>query len=155
VTSWLDDFLRPSFSDSRYYDQGPSTSAEWVGLVVGAALGVAGIALAYTLYVRRRGSTLKLRDRLPRLHAFLDGKWYFDELYDGLFVRPVLRFGQFGRTVLETAFVQGVVIGGATAVVRGGSSFVRGLQTGLVRSYALLLLAGLGGLALYFLLVSS
>ena len=155
VTNWLEDFLKPAFSDSRYIDQAPSHSAEWVGLVVGAALGLAGIGLAYTLFVRRRGSTLQLRDRFPRVHAFLEGKWYFDELYDALFVRPVAGFGRFGRTVIETAFVQGVVIGGAAGVVRGGTAIARGLQSGLLRGYALLLLAGLGGLALYFLLVSS
>ena len=55
----------------------------------------------------------------------------------------------------KTAFVQGFVIGGATGVVRATASFARGIQTGLIRSYALLLVLGLGGLGLYFLLVSS
>ena len=155
VTSWLENFLRPAFSDSRYFEQAPTHSAEWVGLAAGAVVGVAGIALAYTFYVRRRGFTLELRDRFPRLHGFLEGKWYFDELYDALFVRPAARFGRFGRTVVESAFVQGVVIGGASGVVRSASAIARGLESGLLRGYALLLLAGLGGLALYFLLVSS
>jgi NADH-quinone oxidoreductase subunit L len=155
VTSWLEDFLRPAFADSRFIDQAPSHGAEWAGLAVGAALAVAGIALAYELFVRRRGYTLVLRDRFPRVHDFLRGKWYFDELYDALFVRPAVAFGRFGRAVFERDFVQGVLIGGASGLVRGGSAIARGLQTGLVRAYALLLLAGLGGLALYFLLVSS
>ncbi|TMM12014.1 MAG: NADH-quinone oxidoreductase subunit L [Actinobacteria bacterium] len=155
VTSWLENFLRPAFVDSRFIDRAPSHGAEWAGLAVGGALGVLGIGLAYTLYVRRRGYTLTLRDRLPRIHAFLNGKWYFDELYDALFVRPTAGFGRFGRAVVESTLVQGVLIGGASGVVRGGSAIARGLQTGLVRGYALLLLAGLGGLALYFLLVSS
>ena len=89
------------------------------------------------------------------MHAFLSNKWYFDELYDALFVRPTLGFGRFGRTVVESAFVQGTLVGGAAGVVRAGSSFARSIQTGYLRAYALLLVMGLGGLALYFLIVSS
>ena len=64
-------------------------------------------------------------------------------------------FGRFGRTVIESVFVQDVIIGGSVAVVRAGSSFARGLQTGYLRSYAALLVAGLAGLALYFLITAT
>jgi NADH-quinone oxidoreductase subunit L len=63
--------------------------------------------------------------------------------------------GRFGNTVVESAFVQGVVIGGATSVVRGTTSFARTIQSGYLRAYALLLVMGLTGLGLYFLLQSS
>jgi NADH-quinone oxidoreductase subunit L len=96
-----------------------------------------------------------LRDRLRGLHDFLEHKWYFDELYDALFVRPGTAFGQFGATVVESAFVQGVVIGGAASLVRGATSFARAIQSGYLRAYALLVVVGLSGLGLYFLLQSS
>ena len=51
-------------------------------------------------------------------------------------MRPAATFGQFGRTVIESVFVQDVIVGGSVAVVRAGSSFARGLQTGYLRSYA-------------------
>ena len=54
-------------------------------------------------------------------------------------MRPAATFGQFGRTVIESVFVQDVIVGGSVAVVRAGSSFARGLQTGYLRSYAVLL----------------
>ena len=57
--------------------------------------------------------------------------------------------------MIETDFVQGTIVGGATGVVRAGTSFARAVQTGYLRAYALLLLIGLGGLALYFLIASS
>jgi NADH-quinone oxidoreductase subunit L len=151
----IESFLEPSFADSKYSVEGPSTGAEWVGLVIGGVISLAGIAVAYHLYVRRRGITLQLRDRFPRLHDFLFHKWYFDELYGALFVRPVATFGSFGRTVVETRFVQDFIVGGATGVVRAGTSFARSIQTGYLRAYALLLLLGVAGLALYFLLASS
>jgi NADH-quinone oxidoreductase subunit L len=89
------------------------------------------------------------------VHDFLLHKWYFDELYDALFVRPTLAFGRFGQTVVESAFVQGVVIGGATSVVRAGTEFARAIQNGYLRAYALVLVIGLSGLGLYFLLQAS
>jgi len=116
---------------------------------------VIGIFIAYELYERRAGYTLRLRDRMRRTHDFLSNKWYFDELYDAAFVHPAATAGTFGRTVVESRFVQGFLIGGATGVVRAGTSFARGIQTGYLRAYALLLLLGLGGLVLYFLIVSS
>ena len=48
-------------------------------------------------------------------------KWYFDELYDAVFVRPIATVGGFGRRVIETDFVQGTIVGGATGVVRVGT----------------------------------
>jgi NADH-quinone oxidoreductase subunit L len=57
--------------------------------------------------------------------------------------------------VIESDLVQGVLVGGATGVVRASSTVARSIQNGYLRSYALVLLAGLGGLALYFLIASS
>jgi NADH-quinone oxidoreductase subunit L len=151
----IDNFLAPSFADSPYENVAPSDGSEWAGLGVGGLIALAGIALAFHMYIRRRGVTLELRDRFAHVHAFLFNKWYFDELFTALFVRPVATFGTFGRAVIETRFVQGFVVGGATGVVRVGTSFARSIQTGYLRAYALLLLLGVAALALYFLLVSS
>ncbi|MFL5868491.1 MAG: NADH-quinone oxidoreductase subunit L [Thermoleophilaceae bacterium] len=148
-------FLAPSFADSRYANVEPSTGTEWSELAVGGLLAIAAIALAYVIYLRRRELRLVIRERFDAVHTFLVNKWYFDELYDRLFTRPVAGFGRFGRNVVETDFVQGTIVGGATGAVRAGSSFARAIQTGYLRGYALLLLVGLGGLALYFLISSS
>jgi len=155
VTTWLERFLSPVFRDSRLADQVPSTGAEWAGLVVGSMLAVIGVGTAWFIYVRDRGYTIMLRDRYRRLHDFLAAKWYFDELYGAVVVRPTEAFGRFGRTVVESAFVQGLVIGGATGVVRSGTAFARGIQSGYVRAYVLLLILGLSALGLYFLLQAS
>jgi NADH-quinone oxidoreductase subunit L len=155
VTDVVEHFLAPTFEDSAYHEVHPSDSSEWVGLLIGALISLGGIAAAYHAYVRRRGITLALRDRFAHVHAFLINKWYFDELFDALFVRPVATAGAFSRAVIETRFVQGFIVGGATGVVRVGTSFARAIQTGYLRAYALLLLLGIAALALYFLLASS
>ncbi len=72
-----------------------------------------------------------------------------------MFVRPALAFGRFGRNVVESEFVQGTLVGGTTGLVRMGTSFARSIQTGELRAYAGLLIAGVGGTVLYFLVVST
>ena len=155
ITNVIDKFLEPTFADSRFKDSAPSTGSEVLGLVVGGTISIVGIGLAWFVYLRRPGTTAQLIERFPRAHRFLERKWYFDELYDALFVRPVTTFGGFGRRVIETDFVQGTIVGGATGIVRVGASFARAIQTGYLRAYALLLLVGLSALTLYFLLNSS
>jgi NADH-quinone oxidoreductase subunit L len=155
VTDTLEHFLEPTFESSIYAEDKPTDSAEWVGLAAGGIIAVASIYVAYVLYMRRRGVTLQLRDRYRRVHDFLEHKWYFDELYDAVFVRPMWSVGSFGRRVIETDFVQGFIVGGATGIVRAGSSVARAIQTGYLRAYALLLLFGAALVVLYFLIASS
>src|SRR4051794_15614545 len=155
VSHVLESFLDPSFAGSRLAGKLPSDGAEWGGLAVGTILGIAGFAIAYVLYERRAGYTLQLRDRFKPLHDFLYNKWGFDDLYDRVFVAPARALGRFGRSVVEPDFVQGVLVGGASGIVRAGTSIARAIQTGYLRIYALVLLVGVGGLVLYFLLVSS
>jgi NADH-quinone oxidoreductase subunit L len=155
VTHTLESFLDPTFAGSKLAGSLPSDASEWGGLGVGAVLGVVGFAIAYVLYERRAGYTLQLRDRLRPLHDFLFNKWGFDDLYDRAFVAPARAVGRFGRSVVEPDFVQGVLVGGASGIVRAGTSIARAVQAGYLRIYALVLLVGVGGLVLYFLLVSS
>jgi NADH-quinone oxidoreductase subunit L len=155
VSDTLEHFLEPTFEESRFHDTVPTEGAELAGLGVGALIALAGIALAWLLYVRRRGTTERLRDRYRAVHDFLERKWYFDELYDAAFVRPFAMAGHLGRTVIETEFVQGTIVGGATGLVRAGTSVARTIQSGYLRGYALLLLIGVGGLGLYFLIASG
>ncbi|HYN91193.1 MAG TPA: NADH-quinone oxidoreductase subunit L [Thermoleophilaceae bacterium] len=155
VTDTLEHFLEPSFQDSRFHDTAPTTGSEVWGLVAGGVIAIAAIALAWLVYVRRPGTAARIRERVPRLHRFLVNKWYFDELYEAMFVRPVSTIGAFSRRVIETEFVQGTIVGGATGIVRVGTSFARAIQTGYLRMYALFLLLGVAALTLYFLIASS
>jgi NADH-quinone oxidoreductase subunit L len=155
ATHYLEKFLHGSFLDSKYFEDVPTAGSEWLGLAVGAVLAIAGIGLAYQLYMRRPGTTAQLVQRFGGLHSFLSHKWYFDEIYDAVFVRPLRAFGSFGRTVIESRFVQGFIVDGAVGVVRAGTTFARALENGYIRAYALLLVIGVLGLGLYFLVQSA
>jgi NADH-quinone oxidoreductase subunit L len=147
-------FLEPSFANSPLAAIHPSTSDEWFGLGIGSIVSVFGIFVAYFLYVARPGSTAVLIERLRPLHSFLFHKWYFDEAIDVLVVRPVHAIGSFANRTFERLVVDGVV-NGTVDLVRGAGGIVRTVQSGFVRSYALFLVGGFAGLALYFLVTSS
>ncbi len=153
VTHGLDSFLDPTFADStRHID--PSDGLLVFGLVLGAVLGLAGIAIAYRVWVQRPGTSARLLERLRPLHALFSHKWYFDELIELLVVRPSAWFGRFGQQTFERIFVNGTLVGGTTGIVRAGSAAVRAVQSGYLRSYAALLLVGLAVVGFYFLLQS-
>jgi len=148
-------FLEPTFADSKFIHVEPSTGQAWLGLIVGAAIAVAGISVAYRIWIARPGTAARLRERFGAAYVFLSHKWYFDELIDLLVVRPTLWTGRFVNGVLERSLIQGVFTGGTSGVVRAGSAAVRRAQTGFVRYYAALMIVCLSGVALYFLISSS
>jgi NADH-quinone oxidoreductase subunit L len=154
VDEGITNFLAGSFVDSSLYGAiHVSIGHAWEGLALGGLISIAGIALAYYCYVARPGVTLRLAARLPTLHRFLAGKWYFDELYDAVVYRPLIAAGGFANSVFERVVVQGIVAG-TVGVVRSVGVLVRGAQSGFVRGYALLLVGGFAALGLYFLIVS-
>jgi NADH-quinone oxidoreductase subunit L len=154
VDAGINRFLSPTFADSHLVRSEPSTSASWIGLVIGAVIAVIAIAVAYRIWVAEPGTAARIRERLPRLHTFLVNKWYFDEAIDLLIVRPALMLGRLADTVLERTVVEGILTGGTVAAVRAGSAAVRRWQTGFLRYYAAAMVIGLSGVALYFLISS-
>jgi NADH-quinone oxidoreductase subunit L len=147
-------FLHGSFEDSTLYEEGPSTAAAYRGLTIGAVLSIIGIAIAYYAYLRNPGWTAGLQRRFRVLHDYFQRKWYFDEAIDLLVARPSLAVGRWANAIFERYVVQGLVVG-VTDLVRGASAGVRVVQSGYLRSYALLLVTGFAALGLYFLLQSS
>jgi len=155
IDAGVERFLHPTFADSTLAAQVPSTKASWVGLVIGAAIALLGIAIAYAIWIRSPQTATSLRERFAGIYRFLLNKWYFDELIDLLVVRPVLWFGRFADSVLERIVVSGTITDGTVGAVRAGSAAVRRFQTGFLRYYAAALVVGLSGVALYFLISSS
>jgi NADH-quinone oxidoreductase subunit L len=154
VTHVVDHFLEPSFHDSTLYAREPSDGLLVFGLVLGAAVGIAGIALAYYVWVKNPGVATRTRRQLAALYRLFVNKWYFDELIDALVVRPTRWFGSFSQQTFERVIVNGVLVGGSTGVVRAGSSAVRAAQTGFLRYYAALLVLGMVVIAFYFLVAA-
>jgi NADH-quinone oxidoreductase subunit L len=148
----IDKFLRPSFATSALYEPPTKNGLLVLGLILGTVLGLAGIAIAWRVWVARPGTAAAIQARARPLYVLFANKWYWDELIDVLVVRPALAFGRFAQDTVERVFVQDTLVGGTTTVVRAGSAAVRAVQTGFVRYYAALLVFGAAGVGLYFLL---
>jgi NADH-quinone oxidoreductase subunit L len=147
-------FLDPTFADSKYAHTEVASAPAWVGLVIGALIAIAGIWIAYRIWVARPGTSLRLRERFTGVYVFLSHKWYFDEIIDFLIVRPVLWTGRLVDTTGERGVIGGVTDATAGAV-RATSAAVRRTQNGFLRYYAALMIVCLGGVALYFLISST
>jgi NADH-quinone oxidoreductase subunit L len=155
----IDDFLRPSFATSKLYEPHTKTGLLAIGLTLGTLLGLAGIALAYRIWIvggrdaeGRFTVATAIRERTRPLYELFVNKWYFDEAIDLLVVRPMAAAGAFARDTFERVFVDETLIGGTTGIVRAGSAAVRAAQSGFVRYYAALLVLGVAGVGFYFLL---
>jgi NADH-quinone oxidoreductase subunit L len=154
VTHFLGDFLEPTFAGPALQVE-PSTGLIVAGLVLGAALGLIGLAVAYAIWVRRPEAAVRARERFAGVHRVLSRKWYFDELIEWALVRPAAWIGRFAQQTFERLVVNGLLVGGTSGVVRAGSAAVRAAQTGLLRVYAALLVLGLAAVALYFLISAA
>jgi NADH-quinone oxidoreductase subunit L len=137
VSNWLDPVAHPLTS--------PSDTMEAVSSILGLALGLAGIAVAWLVYARRRVQA-------PSAPLVLEKKFFFDELYDALFYWPAVGLAKLSDLVVERGLIGGSVTGVA-GTTRALGTETRGLQTGLVRTYVLMLAAGVAVLIVVFVAV--
>jgi NADH-quinone oxidoreductase subunit L len=103
--------------------------------------GLSGIGLAYQMYVRDPSMAERLSEQLSGLYQILLNKYYVDELYDAIIVRPVVAASNWLWQVWDTLVIDGTVNGAAHTVEVNGFLF-RLWQTGNVQNYAVSFLIG-------------
>ncbi|MCA3416123.1 MAG: NADH-quinone oxidoreductase subunit L [Roseomonas sp.] len=113
----------------------------WVPLAP-TIVGLGGIALAYVMYMFAPSLPGALARAFPGVHRFLLNKWYFDELYDAIFVRPAQALARGFWKIGDVRIIDGVP-NGLAASVAGAARQAVSLQTGRVASYAFTMIAGL------------
>ena len=114
-------------------------------------MGVLGIALAYVMYMLRPELPVRLATAFRPVYLFLLNKWYFDELYQFLFVNPARSLARTLWQVGDAKLIDGIP-NGVAALTAGGSSRVVRVQTGSIAVYAFAMLIGLVFLVSVFLL---
>lgn len=118
-------------------------------------VGVGGIALAFIFYVLAPGVPGLLAARFQGIYRFLVHKWYFDELYDALFVRPAFYLGrQFWKTG-DGALIDGLGPDGLAAATVSLARRGARLQSGFLYHYAFAMLIGVVLLISWYLLVQA
>jgi NADH-quinone oxidoreductase subunit L len=113
--------------------------------------GIAGIALAYYCYMIRPGIPTAVAMRFRALYLFLLNKWYFDELYDRLFVHTAFVLGDGLWKTGDGAIIDGLGPDGIAAVTSELAREASRLQTGYVYHYAFAMLIGVVALVTWYL----
>ncbi|WP_156255997.1 NADH-quinone oxidoreductase subunit L [Sandarakinorhabdus oryzae] len=106
-----------------------------------------GLGLAWHVYLGKPSIPKWWQNEVPGLYQFLLRKWYFDELYDALFVKPALWLGRLFWTRGDQQTIDRFGPNGAADVVVVGAGLARRFQSGYVYSYALVMLVGLAAAA--------
>jgi len=113
----------------------------WVG-VLPLLVAILGIGLAWMFYIRRPDFPKKLAAKLPWLYRFLLNKWYFDELYDFLFVNPAKRLGYKLWKIGDEKIIDGIGVNGTALLAYLSAGRVVRVQTGYLYHYAFAMLLG-------------
>ncbi|TIW22551.1 MAG: NADH-quinone oxidoreductase subunit L [Mesorhizobium sp.] len=123
----------------------------WVELAPFIAM-VIGFLVAWKFYIRSPELPRSVAANHRLLYGFLLNKWYFDELYDFLFVRPAKRLGRFLWKTGDGTVIDGLGPDGISARVVDVTNRVVKLQTGYLYHYAFAMLIGVAALVTWMML---
>jgi NADH-quinone oxidoreductase subunit L len=140
------EFWRGTVTFSRELAEGAENSAFWVKLTPTIVM-LIGLWIAWSNYIRNPEAPARLVATFPRVYEFVSNKWYFDELYDFLFVRPTLWLGRLFWHGGDEGTIDRFGPHGAAYAVGVGNRVTARLQSGYLYSYALVMLLGLIGAA--------
>jgi len=133
--SAVSDFLASAVGPVRWEEGGGVVMVGLVTMVLAALLFLA----AYRVYVVRSWKTWSAN--FPWAQRLLERKYYFDEIYDAAFVRPMDAIAGFGMRDIEEPILDGAVVGTGHAAVAGATSLSL-TQSGYFRNYVLVFVGG-------------
>jgi NADH-quinone oxidoreductase subunit L len=115
---------------------------KWVKVAPFVAM-LLGFGLAYQMYIRRPDWPAKLAAQQAPLYRFLLNKWYFDEIFDFLFVRPAMALGRILWKQGDTNTIDGGINGVAMGIVPFFTRLAGRAQSGYIFSYAFAMVIGI------------
>jgi NADH-quinone oxidoreductase subunit L len=146
-----DAFIEPEAGEgfwrgSLFFNEHLSHAMHEVPLLVKLSATIAmllGLAWAWVAYIRTTGLPARFTAAVPWLYDFLLKKWYFDELYHLLFVRPAFALGRLFWKAGDEGTIDRFGPNGLAALVDASGGVARRFQSGYVYTYALVMLLGL------------
>jgi NADH-quinone oxidoreductase subunit L len=127
------------------------TALERTLMVVSLAIAIAGISIAWFIWVKRRRVADNMAREFSALYRLLLNKYYVDEIYDATIVQPIKAASTEGLWRWFDVRVIDGAVNGAGYIVDGGAAMLRRLQTGSVRAYAGSLFVGVVVILGYYL----
>ena len=121
-----------------------SHMVEWLFVGLSVLAGLGGFFLAYLLYIRFTSLPERAAKTFPRIYDIVYNKYYVDEIYDFLFVRPIYWLSdKFLWKVTDVTIVDNGMVNGTAGIIRGAARQLRRLQAGDVQSYAVGMVVGI------------
>ena len=142
ISEGAGEFWRGSVAFSEeliHHMHGVPTWVKWAPFLVM----ITGLVGAIYAYILNPGFPAKFVAAIKPLHTFVYNKWFFDELYDRIFVRPAFWLGDKFWKLGDIGLIDRFGPNGSAWVVAQGSRIASKLQTGFLYSYALVMLLGL------------
>lgn len=109
------------------------------------AVMLTGFVIAWNNYIRNPKAPAAFVEQFSVLHRFVYNKWFFDELYNFLFVRPAFWLGRLFWKAGDEGTIDRFGPDGAAWLVSQGTRYAQKVQSGYLYSYALVMLLGLVG----------
>ncbi|MGR3723655.1 NADH-quinone oxidoreductase subunit L [Abyssibius alkaniclasticus] len=161
---WLDPFFGESmtewFGPSVVSSNGFETiykahyAPTWVKVSPFIAM-LLGFALSFTFYIWRTDLPARLANTFQPAYQFLLNKWYFDELYEAIFVRPAKWLGTFLWKKGDGAVVDGTINGLTMRLVPLLTRLAGRAQSGFLFTYAFAMILGVGAIITWFVLTGG
>jgi NADH-quinone oxidoreductase subunit L len=147
----FDDWLAPIFRGAETIARTDEHAASEVGLaVVGVLAGALGLALAYWVYIAKKGEPARaVSQKVPRLFALVRDKWRIDELYDKTVVAFVDALADTAAA-FDKWVVDGIIARVTALVVALFGTILRAFQTGAVHVYATFVAIGIFAMGIFF-----
>jgi len=139
--NWFDRFLAPIMHKGHGHEAHLGMGTEWLLIVISVIVALTGIFIAYVFYLKKPSVPHALVKRFPFLYKLLYNKYYVDEAYDYVFVRPTLKGSEFVYDKFDLNIIDGAVNGAASGTGFFGK-ILSFFQTGFIKDYALVFLLG-------------
>ena len=101
-----------------------------------------GIALAVYFYGFNQAKLNDLKKQFVNIYQFILNKWYFDELYDKIFVKPIYNLGKFLWSKIDQGLIDRFLPNGSASIVASVAKACKKIQTGFIFDYTFIIITG-------------
>jgi len=137
--NWFHAFLEPIVKP--VHEAHLTLETEWLLILISTIVALTGIFIAYIFYIRRPRIPHLLVSQFPSGYKLVYNKYYVDEIYNALFVQPLVRGSEIVYDNFDLKVIDGALNGSASATSFSGK-ILSYFQSGLIKDYALVFLFG-------------
>lgn len=146
LPNWLEGWLEPIHHTAHH----ASVATEIVLIAISSVVAILGIFLAYRVYLQRSDIAEDESRLYGSVYNLLLNKYYVDELYDAVFVKPGRKIGQFFAGIIDIGLIDTILVDGSARFVGALGRVLSGFQTGYLRNYVTSILIGCVIVGVYF-----